>query len=472
MTGDRFAGEYRRRVIDDELDDLFPHLPAILIDGPKGVGKTSTAIQRCSSIRRLDEEAEARIVRADPKVIGRDETPLLIDEWQRVPGIFDVVRRLVDADPVGGRFLLTGSAPTVQTHSGAGRITTLRMRPLTLSERGVVVPTVSTAGLLAGTAIVQGRTGFGLSDYVEEILAGGYPAMRGMDARSRLRQLDGYLDRIVDHDLAEAGLVVRRPATVMAWLRSYAAAIATTASWEKIRNAATSGISDKPAKSTTLPYIELLTALRILDPVPAWVPSNNHLQALTQQPKHHLADPALAARLVRRSATQLLQGNEPNPVVARDGGFWAVLSSRLPPSRCVRSRNDATPRCPICAPMAGDTKSTSSSNRTPALSASRPNSPVPSTTQTSDTSCGYASRSATSASTSSFSTPDRRHTAAQTESPWYHSRYSDHDSFNRTKWMPSWVGPVRRRLRRCRSGLVRPMCSGWQRTTPGSHRWP
>ncbi len=341
MTVDTFAGEYRRRVIDDELDDLFPHLPAILIDGPKGVGKTSTAMQRCSSIRRLDEEAEARIVRADPKVIGRDETPLLIDEWQRVPGSFDVVRRLVDTDPVGGRFLLTGSAPTVQTHSGAGRITTLRMRPLTLSERGVVVPTVSTAGLLAGTAIVHGRTGFGLSDYVEEILAGGYPAMRGMDARSRLRQLDGYLDRIVDHDLAEAGLVVRRPATVMAWLRAYAAAIATTASWEKIRDAATSGISDKPAKSTTLPYIELLTALRILDPVPAWVPSNNHLQALTQQPKHHLADPALAARLVRRSATQLLQGNEPNPVVARDGGFLggafeslAALSLRTFAQRC------------------------------------------------------------------------------------------------------------------------------------------
>ncbi len=327
--------------MDDELDDLFPHLPAILIDGPKGVGKTSTAVQRCVSVRRLDVTAEEQIVRADPTLIGFDPTPLLIDEWQRVPGIFDVVRRLVDTQPTGGRFLLTGSAPTTQTHSGAGRITTLRMRPLTLPERGIVVPTVSTASLLAGTGTVHGRTTFGLRDYVDEILAGGYPGMRGMDSRALQRQLDSYLDRIVDHDLAETGFIVRRPATVMAWLRAYAAATGTAASWEKIRDAATSGISDKPAKTTTMPYIELLTMLRILDPVAAWVPSNNHLQALTQQPKHHLADPALAARLVRRTATQLLQGNAPEPIVPRDGGFLrgafeslAALSLRTFAQRC------------------------------------------------------------------------------------------------------------------------------------------
>ena len=127
----------------------------------------------------------------------------------------------------------------------------------------------------------------------------------------------------------------------MAWLRAYAAATGTAASWEKIRDAATSGISDKPAKTTTMPYIELLTMLRILDPVAAWVPSNNHLQALTQQPKHHLADPALAARLVRRTATQLLQGNAPEPIVPRDGGFLggafeslAALSLRTFAQRC------------------------------------------------------------------------------------------------------------------------------------------
>ena len=200
-------------------------------------------------------------------MIAADPTPLLVDECQRVPGTFDAMRRLVDEDPSGGRLLLTGSAPTRQTHSGAGRVTTMRMRPLTLSERGIEVPTVSFAALLEGDTPVRGRTRLGLPEYAGEILAGGFPGMRDLDERARQRQLDSYLDRIVGHDLVEAGYKVRRPATVTAWLRAYAAATGTTASWEKIRDAATSGVSDKPAKSTTLPAIELLTAQRILDPV-------------------------------------------------------------------------------------------------------------------------------------------------------------------------------------------------------------
>jgi predicted AAA+ superfamily ATPase len=337
-----FLSGYRRRVIDDELDALFPQLPAILIDGPKGVGKTATASQRCLRVRRLDVEAEAQVVQADPGVIAADPTPLLIDEWQRVPGTFDVVRRLVDADPSGGRFMLTGSAPIAQTHSGAGRITTMRMRPLTLLERGVEVPTVSLASLLGGSgSTIRGRTQVGLAEYAHEVLAGGFPGLRHLNGSALNRQLDSYLDRIVDHDLAEAGLIVRRPATVAAWLRAYAAATGTTASWEKIRDAATSGIGDKPAKTTTLRYIEMLTALRILDPLEAWAPSYNRLRTLTQHPKHYLADPALSGRLVRRSATQLLRGDAPDTVVPRDGGFLgglfealAALSVRTFAQRC------------------------------------------------------------------------------------------------------------------------------------------
>jgi uncharacterized protein len=336
-----FLGSYVRRVIDDEIDDLLPQLPAILIDGPKGVGKTATTTQRCRSIRHLDVPAERDVVRADPSIIGHDPTPVLIDEWQRVPSVFDAVRRLVDRDPTGGRFLLTGSAPVAQTHSGAGRITTLRMRPLTLHERRPADEGVSFQELMAGTASIGGRSELTLADYAEEIVAGGLPGMRHLDGRPRDRQLDSYIDRIVDHDLPDAGLRVRRPATVLAWLRAYAAATATTTSWDKIRDAATSGIDDKPARSTTHPYIELLTALRILDPIPAWIPSNNHLNALTGAPKHHFADPALAARLVKTSASQLLAGSATATTIPRDGSFFgglfeslAALSIRTYAQRC------------------------------------------------------------------------------------------------------------------------------------------
>jgi uncharacterized protein len=116
---------------------------------------------------------------------------------------------------------------------------------------------------------------------------------------------------------------------VLGWLRAYAAAIATTTSWDKIRNAATSGVDDKPARSTTQPYADLLTALRILDPVPAWVPSNNHLTALNGSPKHHLADPALAARLVRASASTLLVGGPAATSIPRDGTYFGGLFESL-----------------------------------------------------------------------------------------------------------------------------------------------
>ena len=84
-----FTGKYRRRVVDDELDALLPALPALLIDGPKGVGKTATAIQRCATVRRLDEPAQRALIEADPGLVAEDEEPILLDEWQRVPAVFD-----------------------------------------------------------------------------------------------------------------------------------------------------------------------------------------------------------------------------------------------------------------------------------------------------------------------------------------------------------------------------------------------
>jgi predicted AAA+ superfamily ATPase len=333
---------YVRRVVDLELDELFGDLPAVLLDGAKGVGKTSTALGRCRSVRRLDVPSEQAIVAAHPAIIGGDEPPVLVDEWQRVPAVFDAVRRLVDHAPaVGGRFLLTGSAVFGSTHSGAGRIATMRMRPLCFYEREREPATVSFGDLLAGTARVEGRSALLLVDYVDEIVASGFPGLRRLPPRARDRQLDGYVDRIVDHDMPEAGFTVRRPATLLAWLRAYAAAIATTTSWDKIRNAATSGVDDKPAKTTTIPYTELLTRLRVFDPLDAWMPTRNHLAALTAAPKHHLVDPALAVRLVRLSAGRLLHGESPRETVPRDGTYLgglfeslAALSVRTFAQRC------------------------------------------------------------------------------------------------------------------------------------------
>jgi predicted AAA+ superfamily ATPase len=319
---------YIRRVVDDELDDLTPHLPAISIEGAKGVGKTRTALRRAETVHRLDDDAVATIVRADPRRAVAGDPPVLLDEWQRVPELWDLVRRAVDDDPSGGRFLLTGSssARETATHSGAGRIVAVRMRPLSLTERGIDTPTVSIGELLTGRrGEITGSTSVTLSTYAEHIVRSGLPGLAHLSGRARRAQLDGYLQRIVEHDVDEAGLRVRRPDTLRRWLTAYAAATATTASYEKIRDAATSGIGDKPARTTTGSYVEVLERLWILDRVDPWKPAGTHLSRLSAPPKHHLVDPALAARLLGVGVDALLDGRDVGPTVPRDGPLAGAL---------------------------------------------------------------------------------------------------------------------------------------------------
>ena len=327
----RDESDYRRRVIDTELDEVLTGLSAICLEGPKGVGKTATALQRARTIYNLDEPAVREVIEADPGRITQGEEPILIDEWQRLVPTWDVVRRAVDDNRRPGRFLLTGSATPAQrpTHSGAGRIMSLRMWPLTLCERGVGAPSVSLLRLLSGSKEpLTGTTSIRLEDYVSEIVMGGFPGMRSLPDRLQRRMLTAYIDRIVDTDLPEIGLNIRHPGTLRRWLTAYAAATSTTASYERIRDAATAGIGDKPAKSTTIPYREALERLWILEPLEAWAPSHNRLSRLAQSPKHHLADPALAARLVGADADSLLAGSGPSAIV-RDGTFLGALFESL-----------------------------------------------------------------------------------------------------------------------------------------------
>jgi predicted AAA+ superfamily ATPase len=304
--------DYLRRIIDEELDQLFDEVPAIAIDGAKAIGKTTTAEQRVDGLLKLDSKANRESIEADPELVRSRVRPLLIDEWQKVPEVWDVVRRVVDENPVGGQFLLVGSAaPAIgaTAHSGAGRIGRLRMRPMTLTERGVCDPTVSLRDLLAGRRPrLDGESTLRLDGYAGEIVASGFPGLRGLSSRALRFQLESYLRNAVDRDVPEQGLAVRKPEAMLAWLRAYAAATASTASYTHLLDAATPGQSDKPARSTSIAYRDVLTQLWLIDPLPAWAPSANLLSRLGQAPKHHLADPALAARLLGLSVDSLLDG--------------------------------------------------------------------------------------------------------------------------------------------------------------------
>lgn len=300
--------EYRRRVIDDELDAVFPALAAISLDGPKGVGKTATASRRAATIVALDDANRAAEFEADPGFVGRSTKPLLIDEWQRLPSSWDLVRRAVDSDRTGGQFLLAGSAAPVHApaHSGAGRIASLRMRPFSMAERLLLEPSVSLSRLLDGDAPIGGRSEFALPDYVREIVASGFPGIRDLPDRARRVALDGYIARIVERDMVEQGYRVRAREALRSWLRAYAGATSSTASYTAILDAAMVGESNKPSKPTTIGYRDVLSQLWLLDPVQAWRPHGVDLGRIAKAPKHHLADPALAARLMDLDERQLL----------------------------------------------------------------------------------------------------------------------------------------------------------------------
>lgn len=220
-----------------------------------------------------------------------------------------------------------------------------RIRPMALHERRLTRPTVSLASLLdGGEPHVGGECGLTVADYAREIEASGFPGIRAMGPSARREALDALLTRSLTRDLAdELGVTVRRPASLRAWVAAYAAATSSAASWESIRAEAGRGAPHPPSKATAIRYREWLSATGLLDPVPAWRPRDTAMTGLTQGPKHHLADPALAARLMGTQASALL------------GGAGRVLTAAPATALGALFESLATLSVRVCAQSAGAT---------------------------------------------------------------------------------------------------------------------
>jgi predicted AAA+ superfamily ATPase len=265
----------------------------------------------------LDDPYTAERMTTRTATLAEARPPVLLDEWQRAPVVWDLVRRAVDTDGPHGHYLLTGSGipRDAPIHSGAGRIVRLRLRPLSLAERQLDTPTVSLDRLLHGQAApVQGSTAMDADAYATEILQSGLPGLRHRSWRVVRRELDSYLENVIHREFPDQGQMVRRPDTLLRWLRAYAAATGSTASYSAILDAATPGEHDKPAKKTTLAYRDTLNSLWLLDEVGPWLPLGNALPALGKTPKHFLADPGLAARLLDLSEADLISSAGSKPI--------------------------------------------------------------------------------------------------------------------------------------------------------------
>ena len=317
--GDRrdVSWTYLPRLADTKLRDTLDALGAVLIEGVKGCGKTATARRVAASEVLLDEDAEVRRkVDLDPRLLLDGDTPRLLDEWQLAPRLWNAVRRAVDDRQVPGQFILTGSATPdrdTQRHSGAGRFGTVRMRTMTLTEKQATNPTTSVASLLDGTAPTPANSALTVRDYLHHIAVGGWPGFVGHTEAAAAAYLDGYLDLIIERDIDEVSGSPRNPQLVRRFLHAYSQMVSQTAALTTITKRAREDAdtdADAPSRHTAQAYLDALRRMMIIDEVPAWDPSVRSSKRLITTAKRHLADPSLAAALLRMSPERMLNDLE------------------------------------------------------------------------------------------------------------------------------------------------------------------
>ncbi len=311
-TGPR-RPQYLPRLVDDVLRQRLRSHGAVLLEGPKACGKTSTARQQAGSEVRLDADpAMRRAGLADPAMLLDGATPRLIDEWQRVPEVWDAVRAAVDDRQQDGQFILTGSASPSESltrHSGAMRISRLRMRPMSLYESGDSTGAVSLAGLLAGADSTAAPPVHDLTAIAELTCRGGWPATLRRDIDDAQQAARDYLDTIAGTDIVEVDQVRRDPRKVKALLFSLARHTSTYTDL-KVLAADATGQGEPVTAKTVSSYLDPLLRLWVVDEQLAW---GGHLRPGAQvrsKPKRHLIDPSLAAAALGADPTALLRDRE------------------------------------------------------------------------------------------------------------------------------------------------------------------
>lgn len=303
--------QYRPRVADAELMARLAATGAVVIDGPRGCGKTETARQAAASEVRLDVDDEARAAGLlAPALLLDGDRPRLIDEWQLVPAIWNQVRREVDA--TGGRpgqFILTGSAvpaDDVTRHSGALRFSRMRLRPMSLSEAGYSTGNISLKDLLDGAEPRAADPGLTINDLAERITVGGWPNLQIRTIEEASIALRGYLDETRRVDLVRVDGIGRDPENVARVLRSLARHVATGASARAI--AADVGGAEGPIDHhTVLAYLAALTRIFVVEDLPAWSPGLRSRTILRGAPTRHFVDPSLAVAALGTTPDRLLR---------------------------------------------------------------------------------------------------------------------------------------------------------------------
>ena len=294
---------YRARIADRELVRRLDANGAVVIEGAKACGKTATARQVAASEVLLDSDENARRALAvDPALVLEGAVPRLLDEWQIEPAIWNHVRRAIDDRGTSGQFILTGSAvpaDDIVRHTGAGRLTRLHLRPMSLFETGHSAGVVSLQQLLGGHSAARLESELPLSQLAEHIAVGGWPAHLQRSVNQSLQANRDYLNEIRRVDVARVDGVRRDPVKVGRFLHSFARHVATYA--------AASTMDADLNNHTADAYLSALERLMIIEDQPAWAPHLRSRSRLRGAPKRHYVDPSLAVAALRADPESLLR---------------------------------------------------------------------------------------------------------------------------------------------------------------------
>jgi predicted AAA+ superfamily ATPase len=299
------------RLIDAKIAQHLTLFGALSIEGPKWCGKTWTALNHANSVVYLldpeNDYANREAAKLNPASILTGEKPLLVDEWQEVPAIWDAVRFASDRTRERGLFLLTGSVTPSEnsfSHSGAGRIGRIRMRTMSLFESGDSLGLVSLLGLFSGDKISAGASKLNQRQLIYLAQRGGWPGNANTSEESAGILPEQYNLALAETDISSADNVKRNPQLVLHLLASVARTNATPASLNVLASDVQARFSDV-SRQTVSNYISTLIRLYVVEEIPQWFPELRDKQRLRKAPKRILADPSIAVSALNASPSEL-----------------------------------------------------------------------------------------------------------------------------------------------------------------------
>lgn len=293
--------EYKKRIADKILAKKLKGKGAVLIEGVKWCGKTTTAEQIAKSIlymaRPEDKEQNLTLADINPSLLLAGEVPRLIDEWQLAPKLWDAVRFEVDHRGEEGQFILTGSSVPASmenvSHTGTGRFSWLTMRPMSLFESGESNGEVSLNNLFNNPQKISAINNLTLNDIAFLCCRGGWPRSVFMDNDIALEQAYDYYDAVVNSDISRVDGINRTPERVKNLMRSYARNIGTQASYETIKEDMIKNDTNSLDSDTVYSYINALKKIFVVEESPAWNPNLRSKIATRRSETRYFVDPSI-----------------------------------------------------------------------------------------------------------------------------------------------------------------------------------